>query len=932
MKFKKALAGLMVMLLPLVSVCQQKIKGIVTNSSGAAVIGALVTSQRMNITTVTNNSGAFEISTGARDTLYISHVNYKLKQYVTGADIANINIVLDEAVNQLDETVVIAYGTTTRRLNTGNVGKVNAKEIERQPVNDALTTLAGRVPGVNSLSPSDIESIEVLKDADATAIYGSRGANGVVLITTKKGRAGKTRFDVDVYRSTSGVTRNINMMNTAEYLQMRREAFANDGASATTTNAPDLKAWDTTRYTDLNALTYSGNAAVVNVNASLTGGDEFTQFIVSGSYRDEKSLFERSMGQQRATSSMGLQHKSRNRKLEMSANVSFGYSKNILTTTELGLVINTVPNIPAFYDSAGKLNWQEGGMNFNNPLAYRLNKYDAQTQQLNGRVSVSYTVMKGLRLSSSIGYNNLRNDETSKNPLAAQNPLNNPLAALEIANANYSGWIAEPQVEYEQKLFGGYIKVLAGTSLQQNTSKGNYIRATGYTSDNLINSIAAAPNVASRRNNISQYRYEAVFARVNYNWQNKYLLNVSGRTDGSSRFGPGRRFSAFGAAGGAWMFSNENFFKQNRKWLSYGKLRMSYGTSGNDQISDYGYLDAWGSTNAYQGTSALYPLNLFNPDYRWEVNKKAEAAIEVGLFGDRILVTVAYYRNRSDNQLVGYKLPSQTGFNSIIQNLGALVENTGTEIELRTENIKSKAFEWNTSFNITLPRNRLLHFPDLATSSYANTYVEGESLNLIYRYQYNGVDPATGVFRFEDVNKNGGLSTADYVVSGNTDPVFYGGLQNSFHYKSFELDVFAEFKKQTGRNYLYSLYAAGNVPGMMFNLPVLARDRWQKPGDVAMMQRLTAVTTSDAYKAGNNFLLSDGVYGDASYVRIKNVSLRYHLPEKLLNKAGMQAMSIYVTAQNLFTITGYKGSDPEVQNMWQQSPLRTVAVGVWLGM
>jgi TonB-linked SusC/RagA family outer membrane protein len=997
MQFLKALSGLIAVLCPVVVMAQQNISIQVLNSSGTPVANATIAVKTTNKYTVTDSEGRSSVIIDRLpDTLVVSHVSYVVQQYPVNSHVNNtIVIVLSDAANVLDETVVIGYGSTSKRMNTGSVGKLGSVEIRKQPVSDVVTAMTGRVAGVlvtqtsgvagstvklqvrgrnsitqgseplyiidgvpmaaqnapiskigsildegsgtglssmGALSPSDVESIEVLKDADATAIYGSRGANGVVLITTKKGKAGKTRVNLNVYRSTSGLTRTIEMMGTEEYIRMRNEAFANDGVTANTTNAPDLKLWDASRYTNMQAMVYTNNAPTVQADMSITGGDLYTQFIMGGSYRKEQTMFEGGMGLKRVTGMVAVQHRSRDNKVELSGSVNLGSARNRLTVKDLGYVIQLVPNLPQLYDADGRLRWQEGGVSFNNPFAYLSNSYDAQTAQLNGRVMLAYTPFDGFKLSTAVGYNNVRSDETAKNPLAAQNPNNSPLASLELSTSEYRGWLAEPQAEYRRKMFAGRLHVLAGATLQDNVSRGMYVRATGYTSDNLINSLAAAPTIASKSNTMTPYRYQGVFGRVNYNWKDKYILNISGRRDGSSRFGKGKQFSAFGAAGAAWLFGNERWINGLLPELSYGKVRCSYGSSGNDQIGDYGYMDAWTSGNAYQGVSTLYPMNLYNADYRWEVNRKLEAAIELGFFMDKLLVNVAWYRNRSSNQLVGYRLPSQTGFNSVLSNLDAVVENTGIEAEITSTNVETRRFMWKTSFNVSVPRNKLVSFPNLASSSYAFTYVEGQSLNVIYQYKYSGVDATTGVFAFEDRNKDGTLTTADYVVSGNRDPKFFGGLQNSFLIGGFELDVFAEFRKQTGINYLYSLYGAGNVPGGMFNLPVLARDRWQQAGDIAPLQRLTAVTTSAAYKAANNFLYSDGVYSDASFIRIRNVSLRYNIPSKLINRAGLQKASIYVQGQNVVTFTNYKGSDPEVQNLWMQSPLKTWAVGVSVGL
>jgi TonB-linked SusC/RagA family outer membrane protein len=983
---------ILLLLCPYLSIAQsQPIKGIIVSASGNVIQGAAITSSSAKVTVISREDGSFEIMTRRLpDTLLITHVSYQPKQFII-TTAATISIILDEATNKLDETVVIAYGTTTRRLNTGSVSGINAKEISKQPVSNPLTALSGRLAGVTvtqqsgvpgasvklqvrgrnsiaqgtdplfiidgvpfaagnqainqngslltsetgtglspfqSLSPSDIESIEVLKDADATAIYGSRGANGVVLITTKKGKAGKAKLTANIYHSTSSLTRTMEMMNTQQYIAMRREAFANDNLTPNNNTAPDLLLWDTTRYTDFKKMLFGHSAPTTNAELSLSGGDVFTQYRIGGSYRNESTVFNKSMNAWRAAANLSLQHTTTGGRLNIIASVHYTNNHSNLTPADAGLFLASPPDLPELYDSTGKLNWQKGGVNFTNPLYYRYQQYTIQTENLSGRLSLSYKPFSFLTLRTALGYNTLRSDETSVFPIAAQNPALAPLGALELGTNYFQSVIFEPQAEYQQAIFGGRLSVLAGATFQSNNNLGTHIKTSGYTSDNLINALAAGPTLEYKSNNQSKYRYNAIFARANYNYANKYLVNLSGRYDGSSRFGPGNQFSAFGAIGAGWIFTNEKLFKQSLPFLSYGKLRGSYGTSGNDQIGDYQYLDAWSAANPYLGNTALSPTNLLNPDYHWELNRKLEAAIELGFLKEKLLLNIAWYRNRTGNQLVNYRLPSQTGFTSVVQNLNAVVQNTGAEIELTSHNIETKNFSWSTALNLTIPRNKLLSFPGLETSSYANTYVMGHSLNTVYRYRYTGVDPATGVFTFDDIDKSGTLSTADYQASMTTDPIFYGGLQNNFSYKGFQLSVFAEFRKQQGRNYLYSLYNTKYVPGLMYNAPVLALDRWQKTGDVATIQRYTVATTSAAYRATSSFLLSDGIYSDASFIRIKTVSLSYDLPASLLKKAGVRSGMLYINAQNLFTITRYKGSDPETQNLWQLPPLKTIAIGI----
>jgi hypothetical protein len=406
-------------------------------------------------------------------------------------------------------------------------------------------------------------------------------------------------------------------------------------------------------------------------------------------------------------------------------------------------------------------------------------------------------------------------------------------------------------------------------------------------------------------------------------------LNFSARRDGSSRFGPGKQFAGFGAVGAAWIFSKERLFTKNLPFISFGKLRASYGVTGNDKILNYQYLDTWEpTTNTYQGGVGLAPSRLFNPDYHWEKTTKLESALDLGFFRDRLLFSVAWYRNQSSNQLVQYKLPSTAGFASVVKNLPAEVENTGVELSISSINIRTGTFSWSTSANLTIPKNRLVSFPGLSLSSYATRYVEGQSLNLIYAYRYLGVDPASGLFLVEDINKDNAFNTKDYQILGSLDPLYYGGLENSFEFKGFRFDVFFQCTKQTGVAYLAN---SGFPPGSIHNMPVEVLTRWQKPGDEALIQRFTQLTSTSqpAYNAFSNlFLKSDGAYTDASYIRLKNISLSYTVNGKWLKRCGLSGLRLYASGQNLCTFTSYKGGDPETQNYLRLPPLKTIAGGI----
>ncbi|TAM97995.1 MAG: SusC/RagA family TonB-linked outer membrane protein [Chitinophagaceae bacterium] len=712
---------------------------------------------------------------------------------------------------------------------------------------------------------------------------------------------------------------------------MREEAFKNDGVIPNVNNAPDLLVWDTTRYTNFEKLLIGGTAHTTNAQASISGGNEQTQFLLSGGYNHQTTVLPGNLADNRGSFHVNVNHRSLNKRFNLAFSAFYVSDNDNINATDITSFINHSPNTPALYDSTGQLNWQQGGVAFDNPLSYLLSAYMAQTNNLMGHLQLSYELLPGLTLKASTGYNTLSLKEINTNPVTSQNPIYNPQGYSQFGNNSFKSWIVEPQMEYIKEAGKLRLDLLLGGTWQQTMNDNSSFFAYGYSNDELLKSISAASSLSVIGDSYSQYRYQASFGRLNLNWANTYILNVSGRRDGSSRFGPGKRFGNFGALGAAWLFSNEKFIKNNLHFLSFGKLRASYGNTGNDQIPDYQYLDSWSSTAyPYDGIAGLYPSRLFNPDYSWEINRKLETAIELGFFKDNLQLSVSYFRNRSSNQLIQYRLPVQTGFTNIISNFPATVQNTGWEITLNSNNITSGVFTWTTAFNLTIPKNKLIAFPGLATSSYSGEYIIGQPLSIIRGYQYLGVNPKTGIFKFRDVNNDGIINFQDYVTLGNLDPKFYGGLNNNFTYKSFGLTIFFEFRKQWGKNYLASVYNPYVYPpGTMGNQPVALLGRWQKPGDKSSLQQFTTTPGTAAYNALNNFVYtSGGIYGDASFIRLKTIALSYSIPQDLLKKAHVASTNIYLQAQNLLTFTHYQGSDPETQNLYALPPLRAITAGI----
>jgi len=786
---------------------------------------------------------------------------------------------------------------------------------------------------LNYLNPADIESIEVLKDADATAIYGSRGANGVILITTKKGKAGQAKVDIGVSTGTSKATRRLQLLNTQQYLQMRREAIRNDGILPDPYADFDITGtWDTTTYTDWQKVFLKHPATWENVQVNLTGGSSGTQFLIGAGYTKTGAPFPGDFSDQKASIHFSLNNASPNNRLTTQLSAIYTYDNNNMPGSDPQSNILLAPNAPALYDANGNINWgfKDGIPWFYlNPMNYTLFNARANSTFLSANLAMNYKLFPGLNLSYSIGYNHGQMQQTITLPSAYfYPPYNQPSHdQLQISSSDANSWIIEPKANYTAWLGKGRLEILAGATFQQNVQQSRAATARGFPSDALLTNPSAATYQSLAGNTYSLYRYDAIFGRIGYNLKETYIVNLTARRDGSSRFGPRKQFGSFGAIGAAWIFSKESFLQQVLSFISFGKLRASYGVTGNDNIADYQYLSSYSSNGQiYQGLSVLNPTIMANPYFAWEKVSKLEGGLDLGFIKDRILMSVSYYRNRTGNQLVGYPLPGITGFGTVQANLPAIIQNTGFEFTLNSNNIKSKNFTWNTSFNLSVPRNKLVAYTGSETSPNGTPFVIGHSLFSHYVYHYTGVDPETGLYTFS--SKDGGepSSVRDMVASKPVTQIYYGGLQNSFSYKGFQLDVLIQFVKQNGYNYLIAFDRAGvfnqNIPSLLLD------GRWQKPGDIAKYQRLTDGRYPPAFHALYVLKQSDGIISDASFLRLKNVALSYQLPTLWQRKAHFQNARIFLQCQNLLTITNYPGMDPETMGGLAQPPQRTITTGI----
>lgn len=959
------------------------ITGIITDAAGP-LGGVNILVKNTSRGTQSDMDGRYTIAAKSSDTLVFRYLSYKPQEVAVGSN-SIMNVLMQPDATALDQVVINAgYYNVKNKERTGNISSISAEEINGQPVNNPLAALQGRIAGVdivetsgvpgsgfnvrirgqnsliagneplyiidgvpydsrslsnlsisietmplanisplNAINPANIDSIEILKDADATAIYGSRGANGVVLITTKKGKEGKTRFSISSSTGIASIARKLDLLNTEQYLAMRREAFANDGITEYPANAYDVNGtWDQTRYTNWQEVLIGNTAQTYNIQASVSGGNAHTQFLLSGNYQKETTVFPGDYNYNRFNVNANINHSSLDNRFSLLFNVAYAIENNNLPKVDFSYQATLLPpNAPSLYDENGEVNWENS--TWRNPIAAKESIYKNKTNTLLSNAVLSYKLFKNLLTKINLGYGNTQLGELFTRPHTMFDPAYNLTSSSSSTSTNKSTlehYIVEPQLEWKISFHDFNIEFLLGATYQKNTTAQQGFNGRGFPDDSFIENLQAATTVTVASQSETVYSYQSFFSRFNLAFREKLFLNLTGRRDGSSRFGPGNKYGNFGAIGAAWLFSED----LDIPWLSLGKLRGSYGITGNDQIGDYQYLQSYLiGENQYNGNIGLEPARLYNPNFQWEVNKKAEAGLELGFFKNRLFLNLSYYYSRSSNQLINYTLPATTGFTSILTNLDAVVENKGFEAELEGRIVQKENFSWTLAANLTVPKNTLLEFPGLENSTYSNRFVIGQPLSISKLYTTNGVDPETGLFTFEDVNGDGQLtSPEDRQYIADLSPKFYGGISNSLQYKNWGLDFHFQFVKKKAHNQYYY----GLQPGTMFNQTVDVLNHWQQSGDNAPMQQYGTDADYDTYLAFSNFSQSNGAISDASFVRLKSLELSYALP---LENIPNTSCRIALQGQNLLTFTKFQGGDPE-QTAGYLPSLRRIALNLQL--
>ncbi len=968
--------------------------------------GATIMVKRTKRSVYSDVHGRYSIKALPTDTLVFSFMGYVTK-YVGIGKVPSIYVKLEETTNALDAVVVQAYGKTTQRLTTGNIARVDSKQIEKQLLTNPIFALQGAVPGLMitaqdghemtnpkvelrgrssingnisseplyiidgvplttlgmgkgtgkgpgsyvsrglnetgvggsisplyTLNPADIESIEVLKDADATAIYGSRGGNGVILISTKKGKSGKPTLIANLNHGIKAVVGRWEMLNTEQYLEMRAESFKNDGIKPNLINAPELFKYDQHRYTDWQDYLWGGTGNWTDFNAGLSGGTDQISFRVSTGFNNTKDISAVSGKNQRLTFNSNLGYRSANQRLSFSLTTNYTYADNNVRYLSGSSIAMLPPNGPEILDEKGMLNftgWQTSMSGFPETK----HKSEAQLNGMMASLTLDYSLLKNLKLNLSMGYNSNTSFSETAIPLSSFNLVTNPgsQSAINTGTGVTKNMNIGSTVDYSVFIGKGKLTSLIGLTWEYAGVNSRRMNASGFASDEQLKSMNFATKFINSESE-SQYKYAGVFGSLNYAWDNKYIINLNGRRDGSSRFGPANRWGNFGSIGLAWIASDEPWIrKQLPKAISMVKFRGSYGILGSDRIGDYQYLSQWGSSTTsdpllpYEGVNSAIPMIQPNDAFRWQRNDKREIGLNLAFFKDAITFDLVHYRNFTNNQLLAFPTPVYSGFGSVVLNSPAEVENSGVELMLGASVFRGKNFSWQMSFNWGKNTNKLIGYPRLEDSPYYATYRIGKSLETVYLFHFTGLDPQTGEYTYQDLNGDGkifqsfdvpaGTGQDDRGVAINTAPDYSGGMSHTFQFKNFELYADFYYVKQ---DKAFNPTGNGNGNVSLY----LYENSWRKPGDQALYSKFTNLTKS----SGGYLAASDALYQKADFIRLKNVRLSWRLPAARLKSLGIGSLAVNVAASNIFVITNFKGLDPEILSFGLMPPSRIMTMGL----
>jgi len=1034
------------------------ITGVVTDGVGVAMEGVSVNIKGTTKTTVTNAEGNYKIQVPNKKALLVfSFVGYATTERGIGAS-NKLDVSMKLEVSSLNDVVVIGYGQVRRKDLTGSVAKASVEDMQKANVTSFADALGGRVAGVrvssndgqpgsapqiivrgssvtqdasplyvvdgfpienfdlNSINPNDIESLEILKDASSIAIYGARGANGVVIISTKRGKSGPTKVTYNFSAAFQRETKRMEMLSPYEFvkLQLELDSIRSTPTSQVNlfrnryidpTKGVDLDYYKTVRGFDWQDLVLQTGILQTH-NVSVNGGNKDTRYTISGNFVNQKGIIINT-GMKRYDARFTVDSKINN-KFRIGTTVSYANTTTFGTLPSAspggGVIANMwgfrpvdVLNGPSLEASAfdsttlgDNPNTTFVPDNLVNPLQQAQNEYRKNaTTTVIINAFVEYSFLKNFKFKVSGGFNSTQptsevfyNSKTSQGTLitnAQGTPLNLNGINAQLNSQTNSNYINENTLTYKTKIGTDHsIDALAGFTYQyaQNRGSGfrtiNIPKAIEYLGINSISSGQAGTPLTSA----SHWQLYSFLSRINYTYKDKYLFTGTVRTDGSSRFTPGKQWGTFPSAAFAWKFSKEPFAQGLSKILTEGKFRVSYGSVGNNKVGDFSYLSQFGNLQ----NSAGYPINNVyvpgmvpffygNDNLTWERSQELDLGLNLNLFKDRVNIEVDYYNRITKDFLMGVPLPFYAGYangtNTQFQNVGR-VRNSGLEFTISTTNINSKKFNWTSSFNISFNQNKILdfyegfevrqtaaQFPSIPTASQPTGWiaVANQPISQFFGYVWGGVyqytdfdklangtyvlksgipsytTPATtpiqpGDPKYSDINGDGIIDVNDQRVIGRALPIHIGGLNNNFTYKNWSLNVFLQWSYGNdiinANRYIFesgSYYINTNQFATFAN-------RWTPNNPTNELPRATFNLRTDI---GGQTRISDRIVEDGSFLRLKTLALNYSLPANVLKKMKLSNVRFYITVQNLLTITKYTGLDPEVSTFRQANPANAPA-------
>lgn len=957
--------------------------GTVVDTNGETLVGATVyLADSRERGTVTDINGEFAITAADDDVLVVSYVGYQTRRVTVGEE-SNLTITLQLDQQMLSDVVVVGYGVQTRSDLTGSISSISADEIENQPVASLDAALQGRSSGVfvsspsgtpgagisvnirgqtsisgsseplyvidgvpiisedlsglfsggqstNSLAdlnPNDIESIEILKDASATAIYGSRGANGVVVITTKRGQAGQSSIGFNMYTGFQNITNEVDMMNSNEFLNLMDDAAIQDnrdlGTNYSETYVSDLWGFDPNANDLQNTRWYDEifrTSSVSNYELTASGGSENTRYFTSFGYYDQEGV-QLGTGFERLSGRINLDATVTDW-LDFGANITVNRTvqdRTINDNSLYGVVINSLagdPLMPVYEEDGSYADPFDyfGWWMLDNPvlIAKEYQRYTRTVRGL-GTIFGEASLAEGLslRTSLSIDYTNL--DDEAYTPIISRESRNSQSNGF----GNYGTtqdftWLIENYLSYVNTFSDRHsVNAVLGTSFQASNRDFSSISAQGFPSDQFTK-LTVAAQVTAASTSGSSWGLASYFFRGNYTFDDKYLFTTTGRLDGSSRFGENFRYGFFPSGSVAWRVTNEDFM-QNQDLFSELKPRVSYGVTGNQEgIGNFASRGLFGVSD-YRSTPTLVPSQLSNANLTWESTKQLDFGLDVGLLDDRVTLSADYFIKTTDDLLLNRLVPGVSGFSSVTDNIGKM-ENKGFEFDIRGAILSGRDLTWSSGFNISFIRNTVLEL-EVNNQILNDSHIlsEGEPVGTFHLIDQNGVDPETGNMIWIDENGDGVIDSGDRRTVGNAQPDFFGGFSNSFAYKGFDLNVLFQF---TYGNDIFNHSRASyenlgwSRIGTGFPLPdgnnhTLADDRWMQPGDNTDIPR--ASLTNINWREYSSRWLEDG-----SYLRLKTLTLGYNFSPDITQRIGMRNLRLYMQGQNLLTFTSYTGLDPEV--------------------